>query len=153
MLDDDDNRPFPHVPTVNPDDWRRFSVFRETFLCEAYNGEHVEAYRAFGKLQDYLVGEGGGFWPFRYIDVTAHILQAVLADLRVLQGFLVDNTQRTEDDREGDRIQFLGDEEAVKRHDALCDLGKRLSQQLGALADELEEVVGSWRFKDRPSAM
>lgn len=145
----DDNRPFPHVPTVTPKDWHRFGVFREIFLHDVYDAEQVEAYRAFGKLQTELLYEGGGFWPFRYIDLTAHSLQAALVELRVLQGFLADNSQRTEDDREGDRNQLGGDEEAVKRHDALCDLGKRLSQEIGALADELEEVVGGWRFENR----
>ena len=148
MLPDDDC--FPHVPTVKPADWYDFRAFRETFLCEVWEQNDIEAFRAFGGLQQRLLGEVGSFWPFTYMDATAHYFLAALADLRVLQGFLGEHSQRSEDHRDGDREQYDDEEAAVKRHDALCELGNRLAQQLGALADELEQEVGGWQFKKRP---
>jgi hypothetical protein len=84
------------------------------------------------------------------MDGTAHYLQAALADLRFQQGFLDSLCDRTEDDREADREQYAGDEERVKRHDALCRLANRASAKIRALADELEKEVGGWEFVRRP---
>jgi hypothetical protein len=148
VLPDDD--PFPHVPMVKPADWYDFRAFRETFLCDVWDKKDMEAFRAFGGLQQRLLGEVGFFWPFTYMDATAHYLRAALADLRYLQGFLVEHSRRSEDDKDGDREQYDEAEEAVKRHDALCELGNRVAQQLGALAAELEKEVGGWQFKKRP---
>ena len=147
MLDNDPvQRPYPRVPKIPPDRWEDFCTFRETFLADVGDAENNQAFRTFAKLQISLVHEGGGVWPYTYMDATAHYLQAALADLRQLQGFLVFTCQRTEEDREGDREQSKGDEEVVKKHDALCRLGNRISKMIGALADELEKEVGRWQF-------
>ena len=138
--------PFRHVPTVQPDQWHNFSVFRETFLSDVDQVEANEAFRVFARVQQSLVYSGGTTWPFRYVDATAHRLQAALADLRFLQGYIAFRSERSEDERAAE-LAAIGDEELVKQHDALLRLSGRFSKKIGALADELEKEVGGWQFK------
>lgn len=136
------------VPRIQPDRWEDFPVFRETFLSDVYEAHEVELFRRLGKLGALLVAERGQPWPYTYMDATARYLQAALADLRYLKGFLQFACGRDDDRREGDRLQH-GNEEAVRKHDRLCELGNLVAAEIGVLADELEKEVGAWRF-DQP---
>ena len=135
------------VPRIEPERWEDFAVLRETFLCEVFRPEDGELFRSLGKLVAVSVSEHGPWWPYTYLDATARYLQAALADLRFLQGFLRFSCERDEERRDGDREQYPGDEEAVRRHDRLCELGNLIAEQIGVLADELESEVGAWRFE------
>lgn len=137
----------PEVPRIEPQHWEDFAVLRETFLCEVSRPEDSELFRSLAKLVAVSVAERGRSWPYTYMDATAHYLQAALADLRFLQGFLRFACARGEDQREGDREQHKGDEEAVRKHDRLCELGNLIAEQIGVLAAELETEVGAWRFE------
>lgn len=137
----------PAVPTIEPERWEDFPVLRETFLCEIYRPEDGELFRSLAKLVAVSISEHGMMWPYTYMDATARYLQGALADLRFLQGFLRFTCERDEERRDGDREQYPGDEEAVRRHDRLCELGNLIAEQIGVLADELETEVGAWRFE------
>jgi len=137
----------PAVPKIEPENWGDFAVLRETFLCEVSRPEDGELFRSLAKLVAITASERGRWWPYTYMDATAHYLQGALADLRFLQGFLRFSCVRGEEQREGDREQWNGDEEAVRKHDRLCELGNLIAEQIGVLADELEAQVGAWRFE------
>ena len=134
------------VPKIQPDCWEDFPVFRETFLCDVYDAQGIELLRRLGKLGAVLLAERGQPWPYTYMDATARYLQAALADLRHLQGFLRFACERDEERRDGDRLQFEGDEEAVRKHDRLCELGNLVAAEIGVLAEELEKEVGEWQL-------
>jgi hypothetical protein len=136
----------PAVPRIQPERWEDFPVLRETFLCDIYSSGDIELFRRVAKLVALLVAERSQLWPYTYMDATARYLQAALADLRFLQGFLRFACERDEDRRDGDRHQYEGDEEAVRRHDRLCELGDLIAAQIGILADEIENEVGEWQF-------
>jgi hypothetical protein len=138
-----DFRPWRHVPKIQPGQFEESEIFRETFL--AWLGDHAdnETFRRFGKLQYSMVLEYSKHGPHSWIDSTAHELQAVLADLRHLQGFLV-RMKRHREDHDSVRES---DEAVAQRHDALCELADRLSKKIGSLADELEKEVSDWKFE------
>jgi hypothetical protein len=143
------DRAFPHVPTHKPGDLEDFGVFRETFLCHIYEADYSEAFRAFARVQGCLVGEAGGYWPFQYGDLVAHSLQAVLADLRHLESFLEFECEQRQGRRGGPGPGLSpAEEDERKREEALFALGDRLARQIAAMADELESVVGGWKFTE-----
>lgn len=133
--------------TRHPDQGFDLEPFRETFLAHILEPPDNETMRAFGDLHYTQTLANSSYWPHSYMDATAQGLQAALADLRYLQGFLASRCTRTETDRQGDRDQFEGDEEIVKKHDALCELGNRINREIGLLADELEKEVGDWQYE------
>jgi hypothetical protein len=136
----------PAVPRVEPDRWEDFPVLREIFLCDIYGPGDVEVFRRIARLVAVMVAERGQAWPSTYLNATARYLQAALADLRYLQGFLRFACYRDEDRRDGDRHQYGGDEEAVRKHDRLCELGNLVAAEIGVLADEIEKEVGEWQL-------
>lgn len=136
------------VPRIQPERWEEFPILRETFLCDIYDPGDVEVFRRIARMVAGMVAERGQPWPSTYLNATARYLQAALAELRHVQGFLQFACRRDEENREGDREQYAGDEEAVKKHDRLCTLGNLLAEDVGVLADELEKVVGEWRFDE-----
>jgi hypothetical protein len=123
------SRPIAHVPRIQPDGFEDFEVFRETFLARVDDPVHNEACRSFARFFYELSLLEPGYWPLTWTDHTAHLLRAVLADLRYLQGYLGDLDS--------------GVERESERHEALCRLAARFSEKIGELADELEPEIGA----------
>ncbi len=71
------------VPVVQPDQWEKFPVFRETFLSVLADPEDIKSFRVLGRQLFSGALTGGKVWPGSSMtDTTADELQAVLADLR-----------------------------------------------------------------------
>jgi len=131
--DDSEEQDFREIPTVQPERWEDFVIFRETFLINVQDPEANKAVRAFGKVLFSGVLADGRVWPFSYMDWTEDELWAALADLRQLQGFV-----KFASDREA---TYEGDEEEIQRHNRLYRIGRNLFEKLGALADEFEKQL------------
>ncbi|HKI03679.1 MAG TPA: hypothetical protein VKK31_16995 [Thermoanaerobaculia bacterium] len=133
-------RPVRHVPKIQPHEWSAHPIFRETFLSEVEDPKEHDVLRAFGKLlYSGVLASRCSTGLNSWIDSTARDLQAALADLRQVQGFLTFAGDREKGVREDDEAE-------AKRHDALARLANRLSRKVGALADELDKAVGDWKF-------
>ena len=123
------SRPIAPIPRIPPDGFEDFEVFRETFLARVDDPVDNEACRSFANFFYGLCLLEPGHWPLTWTDHTAHLLQAVLADLRYLQGYVGDLDS--------------GVERESERHEALCSLAARLSGKIGELADEIETEIGA----------
>lgn len=136
---------FAHVPRLKAEDWDDAGIFRETYLSELSDEQAVGVLRDFGILQLIFMREALTSWPFRAIDSTVHRLRAAAADLRHLQGFVGAFCERPHEDRKTDMEQ--GGEVLAAQGDRFCDLGRRISEAIAALADEIEGETSGWEFK------
>jgi hypothetical protein len=129
----DSKVPYRPVPSISPDLWEDFPVFRETFLSVVHHVEDNQAFRRLGRLlYNGILTECR--WPLSMADQTGESLRAALGDLRHLQGFLDYTTGK-------ERAPLEGVEAEIKRYERFCRLAARFRKKIAALADELEREV------------
>ena len=121
-------------PIINPEDFGGFPAFRETFLVLVTDPQANDTIRSFGKLMQELVLAARSEWPSQPEGTFRADLRAAVADLRQIQGSL---------------LEFTGDSFGpVTKHEAfLAGLGNEIASELGRLADRLEAELGSFRGK------
>lgn len=117
-------------PTLRPDEFEDYPVFRETFLMYFTEPPANAALRVFGRLFHELVLEYYHHWPEWQAGVTATEMRAALADLRHLEGYLA----------------AVGREHAeadlAEPDTALSLLAGRLAGELARIAEEIEAAIG-----------
>ena len=134
--EDDGYEPPPAIPPViDPKRYEEFPVFREVFLLFVTDPVANAAVRSFGKLIYDLVLVGWADWPDPPEGMFRASLRAAIADLRHVQGCLLDWT--------GDTFS-----PATPHESFLANLGEDLGCDLGRLADRLEGEMGSWRGEE-----
>ena len=131
MPDQKESIPSP-IPHLDPAAWEEHEGFRETFLLHYTEPEANTTLRHLGSLLFNLALESSGGWPHHPGGVTRSELQAALADLRYLQGFLAS----------------VGREHLVSSLNAADDTLSRFaaerSEEVGRIADRIEEELGQW---------
>ncbi len=114
-------------PVVDPKDHERFPTFRETFLFFLTGPEINATFRAFGDQLFTLVLLSWDEWPDYPESIARTAMRAVLADLRHLQGFL---------------LQWCQSESGLSEADLhLPGAGLRISKKIGEVADRLEKEL------------
>ena len=129
---EDDDPPPAIPPIIDPQRYEEFPVFRETFLVFVTDPTANAAARSFGTLFYDLVLAGWGDWPDPAEGMFRASLRAAIADLRHVQGCLLDWT--------GDTYTA-----ATPHEGFLANLGEDVGHELGRLADRLEGEMGSFR--------
>ncbi|HEX3127486.1 MAG TPA: hypothetical protein VH394_09155 [Thermoanaerobaculia bacterium] len=120
------------VPIIDPADWDKFSVFRETFVSIWLDKEDAPVFRAFGRTQSSMACEQHGVRHDTELEYMALDLVAALADLRVLQGFF-DSLYK---------FNKPGSNEQVSpREKRWLRLAQRLSKHFSRLGDEMEKEL------------
>ena len=119
-------------PIIKPKDFEEYPAFRETFLLFFTDVRANAAARAFGKLFHELVLEFWGYWPDHPEGVFRASLRAAVADLRHVEGML---------------LEWTGEAFAPEtpHEEFLSSVGTDVAHALGELADRLEKELGSWR--------
>lgn len=144
---DDESLPIRPVPTVDLDPefdpTEFYNAFRETFLSRAHDAKSQNTLREFGHLLNSLALEVYGYQWYRPVDRTAFDLRSALFDLRHLQYFFA-HWGEWEPDSQGNEYE-------QKQHHELLQLSRRTAQGLEKLGDDLEKVVGDWKFVRRRS--
>lgn len=113
------------TPTIDPERWGDFDGFRETYLSDFTIAPHNEALRKFANMLQDLISEAAHVMPIPPAGRYRGQLQAAVADLRYLQGYLGNMGDETQwDVAEGDKH--------------LARLARRKAASLGKIADEIE---------------
>jgi hypothetical protein len=76
------------TPNIDPADYDRFPVFRETFLLHFTQPGDAAALRQIGHVVFLMVNEYQAYWPDHRKTYPRPQLRAALADLRHLEGYL-----------------------------------------------------------------
>jgi hypothetical protein len=118
-------------PTIRPEEFEDYPVFRETFLLFLTDPKANAATRSFGLLLHELVLEFWGQWPAHREGMFPAELRAAVADLRHVQGCLQDWT--------GPACPV--DSEYERR---LSEVGADVARGIGTLATRLEVELDSW---------
>jgi hypothetical protein len=124
-------------PTIDPAKFEDFPTFRETFLVFVTDPTANAAARAFGKLLLTFVLATWGEWPDPAEGMLRASLRAAVADLRHVQGSLLEWT--------GENFPPATPHEAH-----LASVGNDTARSVGELADRLEKELGSWRGEVLP---
>jgi hypothetical protein len=122
--------PPPAVPpTIAPEDFEDYPAFRETFLVFFTDPTANATMRAFGKLLFDFVLATWGDWPDPPEGMLFASLRAAVADLRHLEGSLLEWT-------DPEMVAFDPAETRAAR------VSRKLAGDLGALADRLDRTLG-----------
>jgi hypothetical protein len=116
-------------PTIDPKDFDDFAVFRETFLSHIHHVGDVSAFRGFADVLYEMASEARRFWRGTYAEATASKLNATVADLRYLQGYLAE-TGTIYDGEDEDSL--------TPRNKFYYQAATRMALKVAALADEME---------------
>ena len=119
-------------PIIAPGNYEEFPTFRETFLVFVTDPVANAAARSFGKLLFDLVLAGWGEWPDHPEGMFRASLRAVIADLRHVQGALLEWTGES----------FTYD---TPHEEYIASVGTEVAHALGELVDRLEGELGTWR--------
>lgn len=131
------------APKIQAAEWDQCTIFRETFLSLIHSLRDNEAFRAYGKVQEAYTLEATRPWHYSRLDGFAHGLQAALADLRYLQGYLLFDVGFEADPEDEEPEKDL---EIAERQATLRRLARRVAKRVGTVADGLEKEVGGWDF-------
>lgn len=128
---DEDEKPIG-PPIIDPEHHEDFPVFRETFLYRIAGADSNGALRAFGDLFYQLILEYWENWPPQPEGTLRGGLRAAVADLRHVQGFL---------------LELMGPEASFEtpHEEHLARVGGEVALQVARLADRLETEMGPWR--------
>ena len=118
-------------PILRPEDFEEYPAFRETFLVYFPDAIANAAVRAFGKLLHELVLEFWGYWPPHPEGIFRAELRAAVADLRHVQGSLLEWTHP--------------DSAPDSPHQVRLNLGAEVAIEIGALTDRLEQALNASR--------
>jgi hypothetical protein len=129
----EESTPPPAIPPIiAPEDHEEFPTFRETFLVFFTDPEANATMRALGKLLlDFTLATWGD-WPDQPEGMFRASLRSAVADLRHVQGSLLEWTGET----------FSP---ATPHEGYLATVGDRTARAVGELADRLEAELGSFR--------
>jgi hypothetical protein len=129
--DPDDETPTgPAV--IDPERFEDFPVFRETFLSFVPAAGTNATLRRFAEMLYRFVLEYWQYWPDQPEGQVRGALRAAVADMRHVQGFLLDWAHP--------ETSYGGAHEAH-----LGKVGGDVARKLGELADRLEGEMGEWR--------
>jgi hypothetical protein len=128
----EDSIPPSIPPIINPQQYEDFPTFRETFLVFVTDPAANAALRGFGKLLFDGILAVWGDWPDQPEGMFRASLRAVIADLRHVQGALLEWT--------GDGFAY-----DTTHEEYLASVGTDVAHALGKLVDRLEGELGSWR--------
>ncbi len=128
----EDDPPAAIPPIIDPKSFEEYPTFRETFLLYFTDVHANAATRAFGKLLHELILEFWRFWPDHPEGIFRASLRAAIADLRHVQGSL---------------LEWTGPDATLQtpHEEYLARLVGEVARELGALGDRLEAELGSWR--------
>jgi len=131
MPDRDESTPAP-IPRIDPATWEKHEGFRETLLLYFTEVKTNRTLRDFGALLLDFAIEGSRSWPDRPEGSTRSELQAALADLRHLEGFLfsVGRAHVLSSLSAGDTV--------------LSQFAERQARELGVIANRIESELGEW---------
>lgn len=127
--------PFPSVavpPAIDPDRFEAFPIFRETFLAYISDPGGNAALRGFGELIYRMTLEYWSYFPDQPEGLLRSNFRAAIGDMRHVQGYLA---------------EWAGPDASHKtpHEEHLAKRGGAIARELGALADRLEEELGTWR--------
>jgi hypothetical protein len=128
----EDDPPASIPPIIVPKNFEEYPTFRETFLLYFTDVRANAATRAFGRLLHELTLEFWGYWPDHPEGIFRASLRAAVADLRHVQGALLEWTGES----------FTPD---TPHEEFLASVGTDVAHALGELVDRLEKELGSWR--------
>jgi hypothetical protein len=119
-------------PVIDPTSFEDFPVLRETFLHQVSGAKSNAALRSFGDLLYILVLQYSEWWPPQPEGTLRAALRAGIADLRHVQGFL---------------LEWTGPDASPEtpHEEHLAKVGGEIAVQVGKLADRLETEMGPWR--------
>lgn len=117
-------------PIIDPAKFEDFPAYREIFLLYVTDPTANAALRGQGTLTYDLVLDFWGKWPDHPEGLLRASLRAAVADMRCIQGFLLELEEGGYSNAHEDHLAAVGAEIAVK---------------VGELADRLEAELGSWR--------
>jgi hypothetical protein len=118
-------------PIIDPAAWEDFPVFRETFLMYVTDSAYNGALRKAGEFLFTMVLEHYGNWPAWTESPTRTELQAAVADLRHLEGFLGSVGQEH-------RLSSLSSDDT-----ALSQAAAHVAVEVGKLADRIERELAT----------
>jgi hypothetical protein len=116
-------------PSIDPDAWESFPVFRETFLLYISEPGFNAALRSAGEHFFSMLLETYGEWPAWPESSTRTELRAAVADMRHLQGFLASVGQER-------RVSSLDKGDA-----RLSGFAAELARVLNKLANSIERKL------------
>jgi hypothetical protein len=119
-------------PIIDPKEYEEFPAFRETFMVFVTDPAANAALRGFGKLLFDGILAVWGDWPDHPEGMFRASLRAAIADLRHVQGALLEWTGES----------FTYD---TPHEEFLASVGTEVAHSLGELVDRLEGELGSWR--------
>jgi hypothetical protein len=117
---------------IDPERFEDFPVFRETFLSFVPAAGVNVILRSFGEMLYRFVLEYWQYWPDQPEGQLRGSLRAAVADMRHVQGFLLDWAHP--------ETSYSGAHEAH-----LGKVGGEIAVEIGELADRLEKELGTWR--------
>jgi hypothetical protein len=119
-------------PIIDPKEYEKFPAFRETFMVFVTDPAANAALRGFGKLLFDGILAVWGDWPDHPEGMFRASLRAAIADLRHVQGALLEWTGES----------FTYD---TPHEEYLASVGTEVAHTLCELVDRLEGDLGSWR--------
>jgi hypothetical protein len=125
-----DDPPPAIPPIIDPDSFEDFPVLRETFMLYVTDPGANAVLRGAALLFFDLVLHFWGDWPDPPEGMLRASLRAAVADMRHVQGFLVE-------------LEEGGWGGGHEEH--LAAVGVGVAPEIGALADRLERELGTWR--------
>ncbi|HSF40404.1 MAG TPA: hypothetical protein VLT87_11470 [Thermoanaerobaculia bacterium] len=125
-----DDPPPAIPPIIDPARFEDFPAYREIFLLYVTDPAANAALRAHGTLTYDLILDFWGKWPDHPEGFLRAALRAAVADLRCIEGFLLE----LEEGDHGSRHENL-----------LAAIGAEIGTEVGELADKLEEEMGPRR--------
>lgn len=128
----EDSIPPSIPPIIDPQQYEDFPTFRKTFLVFVTDPDANAALRGFGKLLFDGILAVWGDWPDQPEGMFRASLRAVIADLRHVQGALLEWA--------GDNFTY-----GTTHEEYLASVGTDVAHALGELVDRLEGELGSWR--------
>lgn len=117
---------------IDPARFEDFPIFRETFLSFVPAAGVNHTLRRFGEMLYRFVLEYWSYWPDQPEGQTRGALRAAVADLRHVQGFLLDwaSPNTCHDGQHAAHLAMVGGD---------------VARAVGELADRLERELGPWR--------
>ena len=119
-------------PKIDPKDWNRFILLRETFLADIMDPAHNAALRLVADLIHGSIFEESDDWPELPHALMRQQLLGVQADLRVLEGYL---RSRAEEEIHSSLDTY---------ETALARLAGAWALHVRSLADEMEAELSHW---------